>query len=213
MNAIILTYKHPIHAGVLYSKFSKLGLNVKIVHATDENVDGYEGMCSRGICHNGKRTTAWDLAFKDISCETTWFVEDDVAFTEQAFSNLLEETSGINVDLITNKIRRPEDDLYWSHRKTVCHVDKRMYSFNPLCRCSPNLISKILDYRNKHGQFSFHEILLPSLAETRFDLKELKRISFEQFRWNDIAIPLMGNDVSFYHPIKTVSDYVRLSRI
>ena len=213
MNVIILTYKHQIHADVLYSKFSKLGLNVKIAHATDENVDGYEGMCSRSICHNCKRTTAWDLAFKDIPCETTWFVEDDVAFTEQAFSNLLEETSGVNVDLITNKIRRPEDDLYWTHRKAVCHVDKRMYSFNPLCRCSPNLISKILEYRNKHGQFSFHEILLPSLAKTRFDLKELKRISFEQFRWNDIAIPLMSNDVSFYHPIKEVSDYLRLSRV
>jgi hypothetical protein len=213
MNAVILTYKHETHSRVLYDNLSNLGLKVKIVHGPNHNIDGYEGMCSRGICYNGKKTTAWDLAFKDILCETTWFIEDDVAFTQDAFSNLLKETSDLNVDLISKDIRNPDDDLYWAHRNLECHTDKRMYSFNPLCRCSPNLISKILEYRNKHGHFSFHEIMFPSLAETQFDLKKLKSVVFEQFRWREIAIPLKSNARSFYHPIKETPDYLRLSRI
>lgn len=213
MNAIILTYEHPTHANRIYDSLLKLGLHPRIVRGPDHNVEGYAGMCSSLICNDVKKTTAWDLAFQDISIEDTWFIEDDVAFTSDAFSKLLEETRSIRADLISNEIRNHDDDPYWHWRNLPCYTHKRMYSFNPLCRCSASLILKILEYRNVHGHFSFHEIMFPSLAETLFDLRKLKSVSFDQFKWRDISVPHNADSYSFYHPIKDELDYFRLSKV
>jgi hypothetical protein len=159
-------------------------------------------------------TTAWDLLFKDLTGEYTWVIEDDVAFNQGTIKNILNEFKNNESDLISNEIysKHKHPNWDWWHLNDSIKETELWHSLNCFCRISPNLIKKIKQHRDRHGKFTFHEMLLPSLAETRTDFRRSHFGSyFNNFSWKPSRIDLntvVGDKV--YHPVKSDDKHLEI---
>lgn len=134
----------------------------------DEEVAGYGGLM--GFSSKFPAITAWSRALYHLSKtlqadEAVWFVEDDVAGNFAFFEALVSQTAAFGADLAAIDIRPREKDWRW-HCWNLAEpwFERPVRAFQPLCRMSARLIRAALEFRQEHGQFTFHEVLFPSLA-------------------------------------------------
>jgi len=182
--------------------------DVEVVPDIKGDLEGYTGMCGDLRLKDWEtRTTAWDLLFKDLEEEYTWVIEDDVAFNQGTIKNILNGFKNNESDLISNRIYSKHENPQWPwwHLNDNLKDVELWHSLNCFCRVSPSLIKKVKHYRDGHGRFTFHEMLLPSLAETRTDFRESHFGSyFNNFCWNPSQINLNKVvDNKVYHPVKS----------
>ena len=218
MNSIILTRNKNLPAvKMLYSIASRY-TSCKIVENPPRPIDGYNQLCTIELTKDNLKTTAWDAAFFGIDkTKYTWFIEDDVCFTEGAFKKLVDNTANNAYDLIALNIKNKKNSSDWPWWKIQQKQDSLQYnwkSFNPLCRLSPSLIEKVLNYREFNTTFTFHEILFASLAETRFDMTQIEELSFKYFQWRTFIPNNIKNiDDYIFHPVKDQFQHSKISNI
>lgn len=169
-----------------------------------------------------KRPSAWDKAFHFVqnnnltaSYKYFFFIEDDVY--SKNYTSLLKfiiDANIFTVDLITKQIRPKSHHPKWKHwqENYVNELKAPHQSFNPLCRLSSKLITKIIEYKNYHGTFEFHEILIASLClENNFSYinyveSSILKKYIGQFRYNPILTVEDLLDDLIYHPVKPSKD-------
>lgn len=203
----ILTREESVETNNLRNILSNFG-DVEVIPDIKGNLEGYTGMCGDIRQKNWQNaTTAWDLLFKGLADEYTWVIEDDVAFNHGTIKNILNGFKDNESDLVSNRIYSKHEDPQWPwwNLKDSLKDIELWHSLNCFCRVSPSLIKKVEQYRDRHGGFTFHEMLLPSLAETRTDFRESHFGSyFDNFSCRSSEIDLdtvMVNKV--YHPVKS----------
>lgn len=159
-------------------------------------------------------TTSWDLAFKDIEIEDTLFIEDDVAANDSFFEPYFKflNGEGKQYDLVSTDVEKREESNWWpnwkEHKKLTDHD---MRSFNPFCFLKKNIIQGVLDFKEKHGCFMFHEILFPTLAKNPYDLKDNLHFNLFFFRWRvrgKIHTPFLHR--SLIHAVKADSEHKKI---
>ncbi len=189
--------------------------DVEVIPDIKGDLEGYTGMCGDIRQKNWQNvTTAWDLLFKDLTEEYTWVTEDDVAFNQGTIKNILNQFKNNESDLISNEIysKHKHPNWDWWHLNDSIKETELWHSLNCFCRISPNLIKKIKQHRDRHGKFTFHEMLLPSLAETRIDFRRSHFESyFNNFSWKPSRIDLntvVGDKV--YHPVKSDDKHLEI---
>jgi hypothetical protein len=166
-----------------------------------------------------KKPSAWDKSFYTIiedgllkKYDYFYFIEDDVYSKNYSslVSFILDAESNHTVDLITKKIKPQSDHPKWRYWKEdyIKNLSNPHQSFNPLCRLSNRLINKILDYKNTHNKFNFHEILFASLCLENnlsyvnyIDDPILKKY-IGKFSYAPILTMENINDDLIYHPVK-----------
>lgn len=167
-NFKILTRNINTKANNLKNVLSQFG-KVDFVVDCDGDIDGFKGATGAWNGH----TTAWDLLFQDdLEEEYTWVIEDDVAFNERSIEQILTRFDKEEVDLVTNWLSPMKSYKRWCWWGYKFHLtdEEAWYGLNCICRISPSLIRKVKEYRQTHGGFMFHEIMLPSYAETRLSM-------------------------------------------
>ena len=210
----ILARKESAKTDNLKKVLSPFG-EVEVIPDVEGNLEGYTGMCGLLREKNGQtNTTAWDLLFKDLSEEYTWVIEDDVAFNQKTIYSILDSFKSDKSDLISNKIFPKSEQPGWYWWKLNYHFGdpELRHSLNCFCRISPTLIKKVKGHRDKHGKFLFHEILLPTLADTRLDFRrtQLKEY-FNNFHHNELKIDLSSvSGDAVYHPVKSDDKHVEI---
>jgi len=166
-----------------------------------------------------KKPSAWDKSFYTISesdlltkYDYFYFIEDDVYSEnyEALISFISDAQNTFTVDFITKKIRPKSHHPNWKHWNED-YIDEFKFpsqSFNPLCRLSHNLITKIIEYKNKYNQFNFHEILFASLC-LEHNLSYINYIEnnilnkyIGNFRYNPIMVESDISDHLIHHPVK-----------
>jgi predicted O-methyltransferase YrrM len=175
----------------------------------DERVGGFGGLMSDS--RPFPAITAWSRAMFHLSRtladgETIWFVEDDVAGGGAWFGALVRETAATGADLATLEIHPRTAGDWWQHwRYADGFFENPWRSFNPLCRVSARLVRRALELRERHGRFTFHEVLFASLAKENgmacLDWNarpEFKRL-FPAFRFRP---PLDHSVPGISHPVK-----------
>ncbi len=150
----------------------------------------------------GSVVHAWDRAFHGIDLQTTWFVEDDVAGRRSDFQKLHEATCNEDADLLSLYIESREQAPTWPHWHNNRAYPAQFKSFNPLCRLSPELIRRVIELRERKGHFLFHEVMFPSLARTRLDMRDLLPGMFDSFQWRPQVRTVMPG---ICHPVKDPS--------
>jgi len=190
--------------------------DVEVVLDVVGDIKGLTGMTGRWR----NKTTAWDTLFKDLEEEYTWVIEDDIAFNKDTISAIFNCFKSDKSDLITNWVlpRKKDPNWGWWHLtnafKDIC-PSKSWISLNCICRISPTLIRRVKDFVSKHGKGLFHEILLPTLSDTRVDFRSIDKFKgfFEvnNFNWSQPAVNLdkiQGNKI--YHPVKSDSKHTQI---
>jgi hypothetical protein len=166
-----------------------------------------------------KKPSAWDKSFYTIvqddllkNYDYFYFIEDDVYSKnyETIISFIMDAQSTFTVDFISKKIRPKSHHPQWKYWKEdyINEFTNPSQSFNPFCRLSSRLINKILDYKNIHNQFNFHEILFASLC-LEYDLSYINYIENDilnrhigSFRYRPIMVESDIRDSLIYHPVK-----------
>lgn len=135
---------------------------------SDEEAEGYGGLMSKSGPF--PRVTAWSRAFVHLARtleedEAVWFVEDDVAGNAEAFAELVRKTAAAQPDLaaLALKTKHEDADWYWWGYAEEYFTDP-CRGFQPLCRLSGRLVREVLNFRERHGKFTFHEVLFASVA-------------------------------------------------
>lgn len=203
-NFKILAREEGVKTDNLKKILSPLG-EVEVILDTEGDIEGYVGMTGKWT----HKTTAWDILFKDLKEEYTWVIEDDVAFNEQTIKNILNSFAAEEADLISNWIRTKDEDVSWvwwylnDHFKST----ELWRSLNCFCRISPSLIKKVKQYRDRYNKFLFHEMLLPSLAETKVDFRKHgfgRYFENNNFNWSIPKVDLEKIEANkVYHPVKS----------
>lgn len=140
----------------------------RYVRVADEEAEGYGGLMSTSGPF--PKITAWSRAMVHLARtlepdEAVWFVEDDVAGDAGSFAELVRQTIFRSVDLAAIDLRTRQEDGHWPWWGYADNFfEEPMRGFQPLCRLSARLVRTALDFREKHGRFTFHEVLFPSLA-------------------------------------------------
>jgi len=208
----VLTREESVKTDNLKKVLSPFG-EVEVIPDIEGDLEGYTGMTGRWLKH----TTAWDLLFKDLAEEYTWVIEDDVAFSQKEIKSILEALESDKSDLISNTIhpksKRPRWG-WWSLNHRFEDPELRT-SLNCFCRISPTLIKKVKEHRDGHGKFLFHEILLPTLSDTRLDFKETQfKDYFNNFHWDESKIDLESvSEYAVYHPVKSDDKHTEICRL
>jgi uncharacterized HAD superfamily protein/hypoxanthine phosphoribosyltransferase len=134
----------------------------------DGEAEGYGGLMSESGPF--PRITAWSRAMVHLARtlegdEAVWFVEDDVAGDAGSFAEFVQRTASRNADLSAIDLRRKRDDMHWPWwRYADDFFEEPCRGFQPLCRLSARLVRAVLDFRVRHGEFTFHEVLFASVA-------------------------------------------------
>ena len=184
----ILAREDSVKTDNLIKVLSPFG-EVEVILDVEGDLEGYTGMTGRWLNH----TTAWDLLFKELAEEYTWVVEDDVAFNQETIENILDTFESDESDLISNWIYSRIEKTRWGWWYLGRSLEEAMLwtSLNCFCRISPTLIKKVKEHRDGHGKFLFHEILLPTLSDTRLDFKETQfKDYFNNFHWDKSEVDL-----------------------
>lgn len=213
----ILARQESVKTDNLRTLLSPLG-EVKVILDVEGDVEGYTGMTGRWRSN----TTAWDILFKDLEEEYTWIIEDDVAFNKETIESIFNKFKSKKVDLISNWVTHHKDcanDGWWKllEEFTDVKASQSWKSLNCFCRISPNLIRKTKSFIKKHKKGLFHEILLPTLAETREDFRaEEFENCFDKscFHWSRDMVPLNNiEDGRVYHPVKLDDKHKEICRL
>lgn len=211
MNFFLLCRKQSKLTDNLQSVLHGLGS----IHLIEDDVindkEGFTGMCTHTILPDGKSSSAWDKAFIDIQPETSWFIEDDVAFNRSTIEHLIHLTNESDKDLSTFYVRSPSDQPDWPWwKKNEGYFENPVKSLNPICRIKGHVIEKILQFQKEHGHFIFHELLFANLAESYFDFKKETPSMFSHFAWRPALerIPLRHAH-KVMHPIKAVTPHTK----
>lgn len=176
---------------------------------SDSDVQSYAGLMSNAV--EFPVLTAWSRALFYLNgCEKefdgVWFVEDDVAGKSEDFRRLVQVSQNLNADLSAIDIYSKELDPCWSHwHHAIGFFEAPWRSFNPLMRVSRQLIDRVLEFRNIHDKFVFHEVMFASLAAAEnmvmLDWKacEETAILFANFRWRPVVTHF---SLGICHPVK-----------
>lgn len=203
-NFKILAREEGVKTDNLKKILSPLG-EVEVILDTEGDIEGYVGMTGKWKL----KTTAWDILFKDLKEEYTWVIEDDVAFNEQTIKNILNSFAAEEADLISNWICAKYEHVYWGwwHLNDHFKSAELWRSLNCFCRISPSLIKKVKQYRDRYNKFLFHEMLLPSLAETKVDFRKHgfgRYFENNNFNWSKRRVKLKKIEANkVYHPVKS----------
>ena len=141
------------------------------VWVPDDEAEGFDGLMGR--LDVLPRITAWSRAMVHLARtleedEAVWFVEDDVAGDAASFAELVRATCEVDADLAAWHVRTRAEDpgwYFWSRAEGFFQEPCR--AFQPLCRVSGRLLREVLDFRERHGRFIFHEVLFASLAREK----------------------------------------------
>lgn len=217
----ILAREESVKTDNLRKLLSPLG-EVEIILDVEGDIEGYTGMTGKWK----DSTTAWDILFKDLEEEYTWIIEDDVAFNKDTIESIFNIFKFKETDFISNWVRHRNTCVCWcwwgllgprepnfkpnrvtkSALFTDIKISESWKSLNCFCRVSPNLIKKTKSFIKKHKKGLFHEILLPTLAETRTDFRDTCIAGyFEQDNYNwDKNMVKLGEiqEYKVYHPVK-----------
>ncbi len=181
--------------------------SLHFAHVSDEQVAGFEGLMGR--IEDFPAITAWSRALSHLERtleddEAVWFVEDDVAGGREAFAHLLGITSDVDADLSAWEVRTRDEDpewYFWSRAEGIFVSPCR--AFQPLCRLSARLVRQVLDFRSRHGEFVFHELLFASLASAQgmrtLDWSRACPGVFGEFRFRPEVRPIRAG---ISHPVK-----------
>jgi hypothetical protein len=213
----ILTREESVKTDNLIKVLSPFG-DVEVIPDIEGDLEGFTGMCGDLRPEDFEtRTTAWDLLFKDLAEEYTWVVEDDVAFNQETIESILEAFESDKSDLISNTIHPKSKRPRWGWWSLNYRFEEAILwtSLNCFCRISPTLIKKVKEHRDGHGKFLFHEILLPTLSDTRLDFKETQfKDYFNNFHWDESKIDLnSGSNYAIYHPVKSDDKHTEICRL
>ena len=213
----ILARRESVKTDNLRTLLSSLG-EVRVILDVEGDVEGCTGMTGRWK----ENTTAWDILFKDAEEEYTWIIEDDVAFNKETIESIFNKFKYKEVDLISNCVIHHTDsanDGWWKllEEFTDVRASQSWKSLNCFCRISPNLIRKTKSFIKKHKKGLFHEILLPTLAETREDFREegfSKCFAQSCFHWSRHKVPLDNiEDGRVYHPVKSDDKHKEICKL
>ena len=208
----ILAREESVKTDNLIKVISPFG-EVEVILDVEGDLEGYTGMTGRWLEH----TTAWDLLFKDLAEEYTWVVEDDVAFNQETIKSILGTFKSDESDLISNWIYSRSERPRWGWWFLDHSFEESMLrtSLNCFCRISPTLIKKVKEYRHGHGKFLFHEILLPTLSDTRLDFKESQfRDCFSNFHWSESKVDMeVVSESAIYHPVKSDDKHTDICKL
>lgn len=201
----ILAREEGVKTDNLKKILSPLG-EVEVILDTEGDIKGHTGMTGRWK----NNTTAWDILFKDIEEEYTWIIEDDVAFNKNTINSILNYFKYDKNDLISNWVHPHGECICWGWWPLVegmLPIATSWRSLNCFCRVSPYLIRKVKEFREKHGRYLFHEILLPSLARVNVDFRKMdfeECFSNKNYNWNKqiVDFSVIEND-KVYHPVKS----------
>ncbi len=146
----------------------------------DDVMDGFHFLNGFSAYH--RPITAWERAWKHLDTTAgerrgdVWLVEDDVAGSATAWSELIQRTREVDADLSAVEVRCRDVDPHWPHWLNGQGMfSTPSASFNPLCRLSPRLVSVVLEFRRCHRRFIFLEVLFASLvAEHGFSYLDWK---------------------------------------
>jgi len=226
----VLTREESVKTDNLKKVLSPFG-EVEVIPDIEGDLEGFTGMggflpleknlpekSRHGLATSWKgNTTAWDLLFRDLAEEYTWVIEDDVAFNKKTIKSILEALESDKSDLISNtlhpKSRRPR--WWWWHLNYRFEDSELLSSLNCFCRISPTLIQKVMQHRDEYGKFMFHEILLPTLSDTKLDFRETYfRHYFNNFHWDESKIDLGSvSDYAVYHPVKSDDKHTDICKL
>jgi hypothetical protein len=213
----ILARKESVKTDNLTKLLSPLG-EVEVILDVEGDVEGHTGMT--GKWRNS--TTAWDILFKDLKEEYTWIIEDDVAFNKETIESVFNKFKFKEIDLISNWVSHRETCVCWcwwplTKEFTDIRASQSWKSLNCFCRVSPNLINKTKSFIKKHKKGLFHEIVLPTLAETREDFRAegfYNCFNTRYFNWSQSKVPLDNiKDGRVYHPVKSDDKHKEICRI
>lgn len=127
--------------------------------------------------------TAWERSIFNIEIygmyktyQYFYLIEEDVFSLDLiAFVNFISACNNFQHHLISKDIANKNDSLdwvWWQSSEDHQHFKYPVKSFNPICRLSSKLVQKIIEYKNYYEKLSFHEILIPSIAN-QFNLSIL----------------------------------------
>jgi hypothetical protein len=201
----ILAREEGVKTDNLRKLLSPLG-EVEIILDVEGDIEGHTGMTGRWR----NSTTAWDILFKDLEEEYTWIIEDDVVFNKETIKSILNEFKFEEADLISNWISPRRLCVcwgWWSIFDIGLPRKDHWRSLNCFCRVSPSLIRKVKEFRVSRKGNLFHEISLPSLAETRIDFREKSFAGYfelNNYNWKKEVVQLDNiQEYKVYHPVKS----------
>ena len=206
-NFKILAREEGIKTDNLRKLLSPLG-EVEIILDVEGDIEGHTGMTGRWR----NSTTAWDILFKDLEEEYTWIIEDDVAFNKETIESIFNKFKFKETDLISNWVSHRGTSVHWGWWRLIkefsdIRASQSWKSLNCFCRVSPNVIKKTKSFIKKNKKGLFHEIILPTLAETRTDFRDTCIASYfepNNYHWKKKKVQL-GNIQGYkvYHPVKS----------
>ena len=124
--------------------------------------------------HSQISVCSWDKAIYFLSTMNNkpstnyWFVEDDCYLNGDTFTKHVDQMIDHHADLMLYgwyKIRGTHSWHNWFRNDECFEAHELRASINQIVRVSDSLIDKVIEFRNTHDKFVFHEILFASLAE------------------------------------------------
>ncbi len=140
---------------------------------------------------------AWDMAFGIVDPTIqTWFISDRVAGSLAYFTQLVAATPP--VDLACYGATPGVSDHHCARWCLFEGLRKPWHSDNTLCRLSPDLLVRVLKFRECYNRFVFHEVLFASLARGVHDWATHCPRLFGSFHNGADVMPQSG---AIHHPV------------
>jgi hypothetical protein len=120
-----------------------------------------------------KTPNAWDKSIyyiKDLrQYDYFYIIEDDVYCKDfSIFANVIKEMELRNEDFISKGIETEQENPLWNHWEIMHNLPVKynvnVKSFNPFCRISKNLLSKIIQFYNENNYLYFHESMFATIC-------------------------------------------------
>ena len=186
-------------------------------------------MKSKGFknSHNSIEITSWDKVFYYISTENLinqydyfWIIEDDCYINKKMLLDYVNKLNSDNSDLLLfgwHKIKKNNDN--WGHwyknrenNQNYFKEDNLIAAITQLVRFTPEIINNILNFRQKHNKFCFHELMFTSIAKKN-NLKinfiknnKIKLSAFKNNLSNKSSKELNNLNYIAVHPVKNWYD-------
>lgn len=171
-------------------------------------------MNGRGIVPGNSHVLLFKAKEK-LNGEYFWFIEYDVRFKNR-WGEVLNQFDKDEYDLLSSFLQIPFKDKSWEHWKSInLPYNKFARSFNPLCRVSRNLLSRI-ESLLEDGYWAHHETLLASTCYNEsFGAKDIGKILYkrkkirlyERMKWNS------AKESYNYRPAKVTSVFEKKNKL
>ena len=233
INIILLSDKINNNLINLYNNVSSFGYNISVIsNETNEtlktlNIEDKK-LLSEGWynLNNNETVSLLDKgtyhAFSN-KYKYTWFINNDVSFTNDLnrLQKLLQYN--INDDLLTTELSEDNENMkkiLEDNSKKILNISKDMEdwmsSMNNICRVSYNLLSRLNEFRIIYKKLENNEFLLPTLCNKHIEMKisyfsELDLPIMVQKRknleLNTIEKNVINNVNTYYFNISILSNY------